>query len=312
VIEILKAPPYATVQDLGFPSGRAWGLPICGAMDPVLLRAANAMAGNPPGAAALEWALGPLTVQSDREVRIAAIRMTEIRVGARAVALPPAGMTVPARVPVTLVPVPGVVFSYLAVAGGIAAPMVLGSRSTYLAGGFGGWGGRRLQRGDRLAVGSPSPATGDPVLPSITVGDIPLPQSGDADPPGYPAAVLRVVRGPQWDRFDPAAREGFFSAQYTVDRASDRSGYRLSGPAVLPKEPATLPSEPACPGAVQVPDNGQPIVLMPDGPTVGGYPKLAVVIRSDLRLLAQCHPGRVVRFREVSLEEAREAGRAPG
>ena len=91
--------------------------------------------------------------------------------------------------------------------------------------------------------------------------------------------------------------------------ASDRMGYRLNGPAVRPRETATLPSEAACPGAVQIPDGGEPIVLMPDGPTVGGYPKVAVVIRADLGELAQCQPGRVVRFREVSLEEARAVSR---
>jgi antagonist of KipI len=100
-------------------------------------------------------------------------------------------------------------------------------------------------------------------------------------------------------------QQGLLSATFTVDRASDRMGYRLTGPVVAPKEQATLPSEAACPGAVQVPDNGQPIVIMPDGPTVGGYPKIATVIRSDLRLLAQSPPGTPIRFREVSLEEAR-------
>jgi allophanate hydrolase subunit 2 len=116
---------------------------------------------------------------------------------------------------------------------------------------------------------------------------------------------LRYTRGPQWGHFGELAHTRFTSGRYTVSASSDRMGYRLEGPAIHPRGKATLPSEAACPGAVQIPDNGQPIVLMPDGPTVGGYPKLAVVVRADLRLLAQCIPERGVRFREVSLQEAR-------
>jgi allophanate hydrolase subunit 2 len=100
-------------------------------------------------------------------------------------------------------------------------------------------------------------------------------------------------------------QERLLGSTFIVDRASDRMGYRLTGPAVTPRVQATLPSEAACPGAIQVPDNGQPIVIMPDGPTVGGYPKIATVIRADLRLLAQSPPGTAVRFQAVSLEEAR-------
>jgi antagonist of KipI len=172
-------------------------------------------------------------------------------------------------------------------------PPILWSRSTYLPGGFGGFEGRRLKAGDRLPLGP------EPVPPRIVFG------AGDVEAGGSGDVTLRVTRGPQWDRFDDAARQLFFTSQFTVTAASDRMGYRLSGPAMVPSSAATLPSEAACPGAIQIPDDGQPIVLMPDGPTVGGYPKLAVVARADLRVLAQCQPGRGVRFREVELEVAR-------
>lgn len=296
MIEIVKASPYATVQDQGFARGRSFGLPEGGAMDPLLARLANTSLGNSPGAAIIEWSLGPLSFRLARAGRITGLGQAEVRIGdtsrADAIALPlEAGQIV------MLVPGPRPVFNYLAVQGGIAVEPVLGARSTYVPGGFGGFEGRRLRTGDALPMGashgSSSWSTGEIAERVLEVQT------------GKNGVTLRVIRGPQWDRFDQAMQQGFLSASFTVDRASDRMGYRLTGPTVAPNEQATLPSEAACPGAVQVPDNGQPIVIMPDGPTVGGYPKIATVIRSDLRLLAQSPPGTVIRFREVSLEEAR-------
>lgn len=293
MIEVLKAPPFATVQDLGWRTGRAWGLPSGGAMDPLMLRTANAAVGNPPGDAAIEWALGPGALRFEREAFLSAPRDVELRVNGEPAKL--AMTPVPAGGTVEIVPRGADRFVYLAVRGGIGVPELLGSRSTYLPGGFGGHEGRRLRTGDRLPIGDSARDQGHGVSIAIP-GD-----QGDVD------AELRVTRGPQWDRFDSAAREAFFGNRFTVAGASDRMGYRLNGPAIAPRETATLPSEAACPGAVQIPDGGQPIVLMPDGPTVGGYPKIAVVIGADLRLLAQRQPGRGVRFHEVSLADARAA-----
>lgn len=309
MIEIVKAPPYATIQDLGFPRGRAWGLPPGGAMDQGALAGVNGWVRNPPGTAAIEWALGPLVIRCERETELSVASVAELLIGTercheRGLLLAPAG------IPITLVPQAHTRFGYLAVRGGIAVRVVLGSRSTYLPGGFGGFHGRRLQRGDRLRIGNVPALDRVPDQARATEGMV------DARPGDESEGLLvRAIRGPQWDRFDAEMQERFFGlsqpapfrfgARFTVDRASDRMGYRLSGPAVLPLEQSTLPSEPACPGAVQIPDNGQPIVLMPDGPTVGGYPKLAVVVRRDLGRLAQCQPGRGVRFVEVSLQQAR-------
>ena len=300
MIEVLKAAPYATVQDLGFPRGRSWGLPPSGAMDPLLLQCGNLAVGNVPGAAGIEWALGPLTVRFSQETKFAAAAVREVRMDDEPFGQSGLVATAPPGIPIALFPLPDTRFSYLALRGGIDVPMVLGSRSTYLPGGFGGHEGRRLRNGDRLETAGQE---------TDRVRELDRRAVGSSDL-GTEEVVLRVTRGPQWEQFPPSARVLFFSSRFTVDRASDRSGFRLAGPAVLPREAATLPSEAACPGAVQLPDNGQPIVLMPDGPTVGGYPKLAVVIRIDLRLLAQCQPGRPVRFREVTLEEARAGLRA--
>jgi biotin-dependent carboxylase-like uncharacterized protein len=296
VIEVVKAPPFATVQDLGWRAGRAWGLPPGGAMDRLLLAAANAAVGNAPGAAAIEWALGPGSLRFERPALVAVLRGAELRVNGDAVAA--AIAPVPGGGTVQIVPRGADRFAYVAVSGAIAVPEVLGSRSTYLPGGLGGHEGRRLRTGDRLPLGDP---------PGGTDGAVSI-QFPEED--GGGEAVLRVTRGPQWELFDATAQEAFLASTFTVASASDRMGYRLNGPTIAPREPATLPSEAACPGAVQIPDGGQPIVLMPDGPTVGGYPKIAVVIGADLRLLAQCQPGRRVQFREVSLAAARAAVRA--
>jgi biotin-dependent carboxylase-like uncharacterized protein len=291
MITVVKAPPFATVQDLGWATGRSVGIPVSGAMDPESLVIANLLAGNPRGAAAIEWALGPGALRFDRRARVAVCGDATVAIDGR-YREPWQALTIDGDAELTVTLGGAGRFVYVAVQGGIETPPVAGSRSTYLPAGLGGHGGRRLRAGDRLPIGRP---LGVATLESA----LPAPRARDG--------LLRVTAGPQAERFDAAAREGLYRAEWTVLAASDRMGYRLSGPAIASRERATLPSEAACPGAIQVPDDGQPIVLMPDGPTVGGYPKLAVVARADLALLAQCPPGRTVRFREVSPGEAREA-----
>jgi biotin-dependent carboxylase-like uncharacterized protein len=295
MIEVIKAPPFATVQDLGWRTGRAMGLPPSGAMHQRLLEEANLQVGNPPGLAGLEWALGPGTLRFLQDALVCVLRDAEVRMEGT---LRPAGaIRVGAGATIEVAPRGHDRFLYVAVRGGIDIPPLMGCRSTYLPGALGGLEGRRIKSGDRLPIGMAPKA-----------GPAPVP-SGPPAPPGSDVLVLRVTRGPQWERFDSAARTAFFAGEYTVAPASDRMGYRLNGPAMNSTGSATLPSEAACPGAVQIPDGGEPIVLMPDGPTVGGYPKMVVVIRADLGELAQCQPGRVVRFREVSLDAARAIGR---
>lgn len=291
MITVVKAPPFATIQDLGWATGRAVGMPVSGAMDPESLVIANLLAGNPRGAAAIEWALGPGVLRVDDRARVAVCGDATVAIHGRYQATWHA-LTLDPAAELTITPGGAGRFVYVAVQGGIETPPAAGSRSTYLPAGLGGHEGRRLLAGDRLPVGRPRGVA----------------RLESAPPPARPReGLLRVTAGPQVRRFAVAARDALCRAEWTVLAASDRMGYRLSGPAIAPRERATLPSEAACPGAIQVPDDGQPIVLMPDGPTVGGYPKLAVVARADLALLAQCPPGRTVRFREVSPGEAREA-----
>lgn len=275
MITIVQAPAYLTVQDLGWAAARSTGMPVSGAMDRWALSAANRMVGNAPDAAGLEWALtgGRLRFGRAAQVAICGPGVSTLS-------------TVPAGGEVDLVRPTGGRFLYLAVGGGVDVPKVFGSRSTYLPAGM----GHLLKAGDTVPVGSSPP------------GRCTMP----AEAPSYASGVVRVVAGPQAGLFPPAAWEQFLGNSWTVSQASDRMGYRLEGKAIATPA-ADRPSEAACVGAVQVPPDGQPIVLMADGPTVGGYPKIAVVISADLPIVAQRQPGDPMRFQGVSIEEAQAA-----
>ncbi len=183
--------------------------------------------------------------------------------------------------------------SYLALAGGFDVALVMGSRSTYARGGFGGHEGRALKRGDILDCG---PACGIPAaeIPARLI-------------PAYAGqAVLRVIPGPQDERIAPEGLDVFLSSPYEVTHRSDRMGCVLRGPAISLRDGADIVSDGTVPGAVQVPGNGQPVILGVDSQTTGGYVKIAVVIASDMPLLAQLAPGSSVRFEKIGLLEARE------
>ena len=285
MIEIERPPPFATIQDLGWKTGRAIGLPRSGAMDPLMLGLANSLAGNPPGAAGIEWALGAGAIRTLVHCELVVLGAGQVLVGGSPADPAHPVIQTPAGTRVEILPRSDHRFLYVAVRGGIDVPQVMGSRSTYLPGSFGGFEGRRLRSGDLVPVGPAMHSElGGSVHPRISLS------------PAQEDVTVRVSPGPQWARFDERARETLLEGRFTVSAASDRMGYRLDGPAIISGGSATLPSEAACPGAIQIPDGGQPIVIMPDGPTVGGYPKIAVVLAADLRLLAQCLPGRGVQL----------------
>jgi antagonist of KipI len=200
----------------------------------------------------------------------------------------------------------------LAAAGGFDVAEVLGSKSTYLRAGIGGWQGRALQKGDVLPVGSLSTAsqrlgkmvecgTQTPFFATVnwavSQGIIPEYRS---------EPTLRVLKGSQFEAFTLASRHDLFHTPYQVTLQSDRMGYRLQGAALSLQTPLELISEGVAFGTIQVPPEGQPIILMADRQTTGGYPKIADVISVDLPLLAQVKPGESVRFVPVGLEEAQE------
>ena len=188
-------------------------------------------------------------------------------------------------------------WGYLAVAGGIDVPPVMGTRSTYLRGGFGGLDGRVLLPGDHLPVTGELP----PGWQSLAGRHIPL----DLRPPYAAQVSLPVILGPQADAFSEAGLRTFLSTEFGVSPTSDRMGYRLAGSPVEHRGGADLLSEGIAAGAVQVPADGQPIVMMSDRPATGGYPKIATLARVGLPLLAQALPGvGQVRFHTIRVEEA--------
>jgi biotin-dependent carboxylase-like uncharacterized protein len=293
VIIVLRAPAWLTVQDLGWSGYRSIGLPASGAMDRQALAVANLLAGNEPGCAGLEWALGGGTIRFENGGTFAIAGATvEATIGGRPVGMNTTMVAGP-REDLELHRQSRGLFSYLAVRGGIDVAPVLGARSTYLRGGFGGHHGRRLRGEDFLHLGQATRAA---------------PPAGFAAPtelvPTLEEGAIRVTAGPEESLFAPTTLDLLVESEWIVSAASDRMGYRLKGPVVAPLVRATRASEPACPGAIQVADDGGPIVLMADGPTVGGYPKPAVVVGADLGRLAQLEPGRKLAFARVSVPEA--------
>ncbi|MFL5488364.1 MAG: biotin-dependent carboxyltransferase family protein [Gemmatimonadaceae bacterium] len=295
MITISRAPPYLTVQDGGRRYSRSAGVPRGGAMDLFALRATNAIVGNAFDAAAFEWALGGgvLRFEADCVFAIGGAT-TRATLSGRDVA---PCTTIHARRGEELV-VEQIIagrFLYVACVGGIDVPERLRSRSTYLPGHFGGYDGRMLKTGDSLALGAQSRAT--PREGFHCAADL---------MPNYESGIVHITRGPQNELFDDSAWRVLTESEYRISTASDRTGYKLEGPAV-PNPIGTLPSEAGCPGAIQIPGDGIPIALMADAPTVGGYPKIAVAAEADLPILAQRRPGETIRFELITIEQSQRA-----
>jgi biotin-dependent carboxylase-like uncharacterized protein len=289
----------AAIQDLGRPGFQAIGVPVGGALDPVMLRVANWLAGNDGGEGALEMRFsGP-----SFEVRGGPAHLALGGEGVEIEMLPPFEGRYPAFRSLTLEPgqrfrvkIRGGAPCYLAVEGGFDIPPILGSVSTLAVGGLGGLHGRALCAGD--------------VLPLCR--DVPQLSGNYAlRPPKFaPAQTIRVILGPQDDGFTPEGIETFLNGGFTISHLSDRMGLRLEGPRVAHSGGFDLISDGNAHGAIQVPGSGQPIVLMADRGTTGGYPKIAVVISADLPLLGRLPPGARLGFKAVSHGEAVAALRA--
>jgi biotin-dependent carboxylase-like uncharacterized protein len=295
MIEIVAAPPYLTIQDQGRPGHRAEGVPGGGAMDTWGHAVANVVVGNPPNSAALEWGLSGGRIRWERGgVFALAGAGVEATLDGEPVAMC-RSQRAEAGSELVITRFLGGRFVYIAFSGGIGVPLVLGSRSTYLAARFGGLEGRMVRAGDRLAVGSPG---------ELAVAGFAVP----ADlMPRYDRVEIGVVKGPHAGLFTVETWHMLTDTAFGIDAASDRMGYRLVGPPLEHAGDAALPSAPVCAGAVQIPAGGRPIVLMADGPTVGGYPVIAVVCSADLPVVAQRCPGESLRFRAVTVEDSQRA-----
>ncbi|MFH8386009.1 biotin-dependent carboxyltransferase family protein [Kitasatospora sp. NPDC018058] len=278
-LQVVRPGPLTTVQDLGRRGVAHLGVPRAGALDEPALRAANRLVGNEPGAAGLETTLGGVALRAVRPVLVAVTGApSPVTVDGRAAAWG-APVAVPSGAVVEVGAATAGVRGYLAVAGGIDVPPVLGSRSADLLSGL---GPAPLAEGDRLPVGAPPPYRDRADL-------VPLPA-----PPAE--LVLRLRLGPRADWFAPSALARLARDGYRVSPASNRIGLRTEGPAVARTREGELPSEGMVLGAVQIPPDGQPVVFLADHPTTGGYPVVGVVPAADLSAAAQARPGTPVRF----------------
>jgi allophanate hydrolase len=294
-LEVVAPGPYTTIQDEGRTGYQHVGVPRSGPLDRVSLRLANALVGNPSGAACLEMLLQGVTLKVlTASVRVALVGCSaslEVR-STNPRRIPPGQSTTLGRDEVLRIGSLGdSVCAYLAFEGGFDVPHVLGSASTYVRGGIGGLQGRRVQARDVLDLNRPR-------VDERPERALARPLDMRFDDP------VRVVLGPQSDYFTDDAIQTFLASPYTVSPQADRMGYRLTGARLAHKAGYDIVSDAIVTGAVQVPGSGQPIVLMVDNQTTGGYPKIATVISADVPAVARRKPGRAIRFVEVDVEEA--------
>ncbi|MEO7954448.1 MAG: biotin-dependent carboxyltransferase family protein [Polaromonas sp.] len=304
-LEVVDGGMMVALQDDGRFGYRRLGVPVSGALDPSLLAAANALVGNTADAAALEILLTGPTLK----VRAGRVRFSLAgEIGATVQGAQGKPFRVEPWSTVTLSPGDVIRFgavaapksgggpsiAYVGISGGVTVTPVLGSRSTYARAALGGVQGRAI-------------ATGD-LLPCRGIAGDDLLEFRSSAPWVRADGPIRVMAGPQADHFSDEAVQAFFSQPFTVTRDSDRMGMRLEGPALVHSAlGADIASDGVTPGAIQVPANGQPIILMADCQTVGGYPKIATVIRADLARLAHARPGMQLRFQLVGMAEAAAA-----
>jgi len=294
VFQVLKPGFFTTVQDLGRYGYLKYGVPISGAMDSFSMVAANLLVGNSPNAACLEITLiGPeFQALADTQIAITGGRIS-VEINGEEASMWQT-LTVHKGDFVSLGKVESGCRCYLSIRGGINTPMILGSRSTYVRGRFGGIEGRQLKTGDVIEGFS---------APLLKAG-FKMPES--LMPNFTNNFTVHVVLGPQADMFAERGIEKFLSNHYKVTVESDRMGYRLEGPAIEHKGKAEIVSDALLPGAIQVPRNGKPIIIMKDAQTTGGYPKIAVVVTPDLDRLGQAKPNDTIKFSEITLKEAHE------
>jgi len=290
---VITAGPATSIQDAGRFGAQRYGLTSSGAMDRVSLAVANTLAGNSAFAAAIE--IGPLPASftaHDGAIRIAlsgAARTADIAgtpLSLNETALVAEGETL------KLGPARNGMFGYLAIEGGVKGAPVFGSLSVNARAGLGSPFPRPLQAGDKLDVGTAKLAAHERAL----------------DIHEWPKSPIRVVMGPQDDEFG-AACETFLNSEWRVSATSDRMGYRLEGERIVHSGGHNIVSDGAVRGSIQVPGNGQPIVLMADHGTTGGYPKIATVISADLGRFAQMQAGSAIRFKAISVEDAQTEAR---
>jgi antagonist of KipI len=297
-LEIVDVNGLATIQDWGRAGWKKFGVPASGPMDAFAFRAANALVGNPSNHAALEIGLGDITFRALNDC-VVAVAGAGYQLSIYIWDFPLwSSYYVRAGWTIRLSKLDSGMWAYLAIAGGVQTHLALGSASTNLRARFGGRDGRQLQAGDVLQTGTPSHSLHELAARTLPV-ESRLVYSNNP--------IIDVILGPQTNYFTDESLETFLSSEYSVSMTSDRMGYRLEGAALTHRNKSELISEGMAMGAIQVPSNGQPIVMMADSPPTGGYPKIGTIASADLPLLAQCVPGRSkIRFRETTVARAQK------
>ena len=305
-VSILRSGFLTTVQDLGRTNHRRFGVSLAGALDPHAMRVANVLVGNDESLAGIEATLGNVRLRFNDRRLVAwcggdfAVRIGATDIPSGRVALVEAGEEL-----FLLAPEAGA-RAWLAISGGVDVPAVLGSRSTDLRAAFGGLDGHSLRDGDVLSLG-PLPELSLQLAQCLNHDRVatwaaPSEWSSFAVRPRF----LRIVHGTDWKRFDEESRTALTAQPFVVSAESDRMGARLTGPILRSSNGNDSISEGVAPGALQVPSDGQPILLLGDCQSIGGYPKIAHVITVDLPMTAQLRPAEPVRFLEVSLADAHQ------
>lgn len=292
MIELLRAPAYATVQDGGREGFRSSGVPRGGAMDLVSLFGGNLLLGNDPGAAAIEWALtgGAIRFGADTDFVLTGATADAQLTGAAA--LHDRLLRAKAGDVLAIERITAGRFLYVCVRGGIEVPAVLGGRGTYLPAAFGGFKGRRLASRDVLTIAR---ADREPLTAHELPGTLRVLEA---------SGPLALMRGPQADVLTTEQWQALAELELVVASQSDRTGYRIGRLESGRVSTGLRKSEPSCPGALQLTPAGELIVLMADGPTVGGYPKIGIVAAAHMPRLAQTAVGEGLRFRIVEAAEA--------
>ena len=306
MLEVLNCPVPASIQDLGRQGYRHFGVPLSGALDSVSLRLANALVRNPPGAAALEMRLtGPrLRATAPLRVALAHAAGTIDRGDGSSEPLPAWRSAMLAAGDTLKIGAVQGGAGYLAVAGGFDVPVVLGSRSTYTRAGL----GRPLADGMLLPVGLPDDRADRATRVNRTDGA--GPELALTPAPTFVDGPIRVIPGPQQAMFTDDAFAALTTQEYRVTAQADRMGLRLAGPRLGHVAGADIVSDAVTPGVIQVPGDGQPIILLADCQSVGGYAKIATVITADLPRLGRLLPGATLRFAAVDIDAALAALRA--
>lgn len=294
-LEVATPGLMTSVQDLGRFGAQALGMPVAGATDPLALRVANSILGNPENTAALEIGyLGPTLVAAVDGVRVVLGGRAKLTVqpadgGEARPAKPWRSLRLKRGDRLVIGAVEDGAVAYLAVQGGFAIAPFMGSLSTYMRSGLGGFEGRALKIGDKLPLNIVAAEAEERELAAGIE---------------YGSGPIRVVLGPQDDRFTAQGIETFLSATYIVTKEADRMGIRLDGESVEHVRGADIASEGVVTGSIQVPGNGKPIILMADRQTTGGYTKIATVISADLPRVGRMKPGDTLNFAAIEVAAA--------